>query len=193
MDRKFPMRKVFISYAQQDSSVARRVSEQLSKADVQNWLYERDIQPGDDWKEQTARALRDSTHGLFLLSPSSLKSPAVSAEWQYFLIQNKPLLIAHVLDVHPEEIPWRLARIQQIDLVHNFNKGMRTLIDALRSEDTLVQQRNVPDSARVGHSRASVTLELNLKELDTQQLVDLITELTDKGIEDIRVVQVAEG
>ncbi len=187
------MRKIFISYAQPDSAFAHRISEQLSKVNIPNWVYERDLQPGDDWKEQTARALRDSTHGLFLLSPSSLNSPATSAEWQYFLMQNKPLLIAQIQDVHPEDIPWRLARIQRVDLTHNFNKGMRSLIDALRSDDTLVTQRTMPENTRSGHSRASVTLELDLKELDTQQLVNLITELTDKGIEDIRVVQVGQG
>jgi hypothetical protein len=183
------MRKVFISYAQPDSPAAQRISDQLTKANISNWLYERDLQPGDDWKEQTARAMRDSTHGLFLLSPASLNAPATSAEWQYFLMQNKPLLIAQVEDVQPEDIPWRLAHIQRVDLTHNFNKGMRSLIDALRSDDTLVTQRNTPER----HSRASVTLELNLKDLDTQQLVNLITELTDKGIEDIRVVQVGQG
>lgn len=187
------MRKVFISYAQPDSPAAQRISDQLTKANISNWLYERDLQPGDDWKEQTARALRDSTHGLFLLSPTSLNSPVTSLEWKYFLSQNKPLLIAQVDDVHPEDIPWRLAHIQRVDLTHNFNKGMRSLIDSIRSDDTLVTQRIAPENTRAGHSRASVTLELNLKELDTQQLVNLITELTDNGIEDIRVVQVGQG
>lgn len=187
------MRKVFISYAQPDSAAARRISEQLAKADIQTWLYERDLQPGDDFKAQTARALRDSTHGLFLLSPSSLQSPAASAEWQYFLMQNKPLLVGQVETVHSEDMPGRFARLQQIDLTHNFNKGMRALIEAIRSDDLLVTQHAAPDAARSQHPRASVTLELDLKDLDTQKLVDIITELTEKGIEDIRVVQVGQG
>ncbi|MEO8608465.1 MAG: toll/interleukin-1 receptor domain-containing protein [Chloroflexota bacterium] len=187
------MRKVFISYAQPDSAFAHRISEQLSKANISNWLYERDLKPGDDWKDQTARALRDSTHGLFLLSASSLKSPTTTAEWQYFLIQNKPLVVGQIQDVHPEEIPWRLSRTQMVELTHNFNKGMRSLIDTIRSDDVLVTERAMPESSRPGHQRASVTLELDLKELDTEKLVNLITELTDKGIEDIRVVQVGQG
>ncbi|MBZ0288091.1 MAG: toll/interleukin-1 receptor domain-containing protein [Anaerolineae bacterium] len=187
------MRKVFISYAQPDSAFAHRISEQLSKASIPNWLYERDLKPGDDWKEQTARALRDSTHGLFLLSSSSLNSPATTFEWQYFLTQNKPLVVGQIQEVHPEEIPWRLSRTQIMDLTHNFSKGMRSLIDIIRSDDTLVTERNTSESARSGHPRASVTLELDLKELDTEKLVHLITELNDKGIEDIRVVQVGQG
>src|SRR5689334_6339885 len=134
----FYMRKVFISYAQPDSAFAHRVSEQLSKANIPNWLYERDLKPGDDWDKQTARALRDSTHGLFLLSASSLNSPATAVEWQYFLIQNKPLVVGQIEDVHPEEIPWRLSRVQMVELTHNFNKGMRSLIDMIRSDDMLI-------------------------------------------------------
>jgi hypothetical protein len=189
----FDMRKVFISYAQPDSAFAHRISEQLNKASIPNWLYERDLKPGEDWKDQTARALRDCTHGLFLLSASSLNSPATTLEWRYFLSQNKPLVVGQVQDVHPEEIPWQLSRAQTVALMHNFSKGMRSLIDIIRSDNTLVTERAIPESTRSGHPRTSVTLELDLKELDTEKLVNLITELNDKGIEDIRVVQVGQG
>jgi hypothetical protein len=189
----FHMRKVFISYAQPDSTIAHRIGEQLTKANIPNWLYERDLKPGDDWNEQTARAMRDCTHGLFLLSPFSLNSPAANFEWRYFLGQNKPLVVAQIQDVQPETIDWRLARIQQVDLTHDFNKGMRSLIDMIRSDDNLITERAVPESARAGHSHTSVTLEFDPKDLDTQKLVNLVTELRDQGIEDIRVVQVGKG
>jgi hypothetical protein len=184
------MRKVYISYAKADGAVARKISDQLNKADLTTWLYERDLQPGDDWQEQQVRAMRDSTHGLYLLSSASMQSPTTRPEWQYFLIQNKPLVIAQIEDVPPELIPGEFKRLTQIDLRHNFNKGMRGLIETLRSDNVLVTQHAAPRQTRSAQARASVTLELDLKELDTQKLVALITELTDKGVEDIRVVQV---
>jgi TIR domain len=185
--------KVFISHSSADKAAVKRISDQLTKAKIDTWSIESNLKPGANWQAEIESALHDATHCVFVLSASSLKSPAVMKEWQYFLIQNKRLLIAQVEAIEPEAIPWRLASFTRIDLTHDFTKGMRSLIEAIRSEDTLITERSISESRRLEHSRASVTLEFDLKELDTQKLVDLITELADKGIEDIRVVQVGQG
>src|SRR4051812_48552822 len=92
--RKYRMQQVFISYAPQDKGRAEQVYVYLERAGLHPWRYDADLRPGEDWAVQIEEALRQSTHCVVLLSPSSIKSPAVASEYRHFLAQNKPVIPA---------------------------------------------------------------------------------------------------
>ncbi|MBZ0296278.1 MAG: toll/interleukin-1 receptor domain-containing protein, partial [Anaerolineae bacterium] len=68
------MVKVFISHATRDNAVANRIYERLTEAGIRCWLDNVEIQPGADWLIQVEQAVKESSHGLFLLSPAAIKT-----------------------------------------------------------------------------------------------------------------------
>ena len=134
---------VFISYAQPDRTVARRIQEALVRHDYRVW-DEQDLQPGEAWAEQIGAAIDEaSKHGfvLLLLSPSSLSSRWCKADAQYALNhvkQSKRCNIVPVI-VAPFEraaLPLELANIQWFDLTKGrFEERVEELIRNLKARD----------------------------------------------------------
>lgn len=185
------MTTVFISYAAQERDSASRVYEALTGAGINAWMFDRFIKPGEDWTEKVKQALDEATYGIFLLSPTSLRSPSAKREYLHFLSQNKPLYVAIIQPIDDDDIPYPLRDLPAIDLTEDFDSGMGRLIEAIRN--------NLPDFAasdrRLSRQKAqpkplTVTLELE-EDTDTQQVIDLISRLSEIGVRDIKVVNSA--
>ncbi|MBI5668117.1 MAG: toll/interleukin-1 receptor domain-containing protein [Chloroflexi bacterium] len=182
------MTTVFISYAPQDRERAQQVYEALTSAGINAWMFDRFIKPGDDWTDKVKQALDEATYGVFLLSPTSLRSPSAKREYLHFLSQNKPLYVTIIQPVDDDDVPYPLRDLPAIDLTEDFEGGMGRLIEAIRN--------NLPDFAasdrRVARQKTlprpvTVTLEVE-EDTDTQKVVDLISRLSEIGIKDIKVV-----
>jgi Mg-chelatase subunit ChlD len=72
--------RIFISYVEEDSAIARQIAVALEKAGYPAWYYERDSVPGPSYLEQIARAMEQSQVVLLVVSPNSLKSRQVTSE-----------------------------------------------------------------------------------------------------------------
>src|SRR6266446_4448135 len=76
--------QVFISYADPDESIAKRVADGLEKENFKVW-YDAELLPGQDWASAVSKALRESKAMVVLLTPAALRSTRVQREIQYAL------------------------------------------------------------------------------------------------------------
>ncbi len=73
-------RRIFISYAHDDTALARRVCKALAERGLQVSDPDRDHIPGQNWAGEVARALEESDSMVVLLTPAALGSHAVLLE-----------------------------------------------------------------------------------------------------------------
>ncbi|MDL1919030.1 toll/interleukin-1 receptor domain-containing protein, partial [Chloroflexi bacterium CFX5] len=63
--------KVFISYAREDSEIAKKLYDDLSQAGVELWFDRESLAPGQDWQLEIEKAIKESTFFLALISSKS--------------------------------------------------------------------------------------------------------------------------
>jgi hypothetical protein len=114
--------KVFISYAQQDERLARKIGDSLKEAGLNVWDYRRDALPGELWSDKASQALRDSDAMVVLLTPESTQSQQVRSEIDYALSQNNfknrlvPVIVGSPEKISRKDIPWILWELRPITL-----------------------------------------------------------------------------
>lgn len=74
------MSDIFMSYVEEDSSVATQIGDGLQAAGYSTWLYERDSLPGIAYLLQTGEAITLSQAFVLIISPDSVVSNQVTAE-----------------------------------------------------------------------------------------------------------------
>lgn len=74
---------VFVSHSRENSSLAFRLCDELSKRGVQTWLDVRDLEPGAEWSRGVIKAIRGASGFVFLIGP-----PASSDRYQSFELQQ---------------------------------------------------------------------------------------------------------
>lgn len=191
------MSMLFISHAPQDDEMARKVYENLRDHGVEAWIDHYYLRPGESWLEQIEHAIHESTHGLFLASPAAVRSPATISECRYFLSHNKPLHVAKIAEVRPDEMPFHLREMPMIDLTHDFNSGIARVVDAVRDVTQFAVQRAAssingllppaPAPRMAEAEDISLTVEADLETMDSNKFADFIARLAKMGIRDIKV------
>ena len=142
----FPV-KVFLCHSSSDKRVVRELRSRLLSDDIQPWLDEEDILPGQDWDLAIRKAIRESDIVLVCLSKASISKVGY--------IQRE---IRHVLDVadeqpegtiflipvrlEPCEVPDRLRRWQWVDLFEE--RGYQRLLRALQGHGRARQLSSAP-------------------------------------------------
>lgn len=123
----------FVSYSRADEAFALKLAEQLLAEGVSLWIDQINILPGNRWDRAIEEALESSQGLLVLLSSTSVESDNVMDEVSYALEQGK-----QVIPVLFEtcEIPFRLRRLQYIDLTTDFEKGLAVLVKNLKAIGT---------------------------------------------------------
>ena len=129
--------KVFISYAKEDVSYAKRLYQILKRNGASPWLDEEDLVPGQRWEIEIEAQIYDADYFIALLSSRSVaKRGYVQREIRHAL---------DVLDRIPEKniylIPARLdncepshkalQNIQWVDLFPEWNGGLRKVFRAM--------------------------------------------------------------
>src|SRR5690606_17629865 len=185
---RFIMR-VFVSYATRDHPVAERICKTLSASDIRCWLDNFEVTPESDWLKAAAAAIRESSHGLFLLSPAAVKSPSAMKEYRDMLAMGKPIYVALIEKVDPDDLPAELRTARVYNLAEHFDSEMERLKQAIHENAGALT--TAPQAAET-HD-ITITLQANLTDLDTDKFVDLIARLVEVGIQDIKVVNVSAG
>lgn len=127
---EFIMMKCFFSYSRTDAEFVLKLAKDLKQKGLDVWLDQIDIQPGSRWDASVEMALNDSECMLVVLSDASVKSENVLDEVSYAIKKGKkviPLLIDNC------EVPFRIARFQQIDFTKNYDAGLSLLTRTLQS------------------------------------------------------------
>ncbi len=121
---------IFFSYSRDDSAFVLKLAKDLRAAGENIWLDQLDIKAGKRWD----RAIEDALHAcktlLVVLSPTSVSSDNVMDEVSFALEENKQVIPV----IHRScSVPFRLRRLQYIDLSANYNQGLQQLIQVLHS------------------------------------------------------------
>lgn len=183
------MLRVFISYAAHDHKIAEKVYQALEKAGIRAWLDNVEIAPSAEWLRNVENAVKESSHGLLLLSEAALRSPSAMGEFHQMVVDNKPIYVAVVGELSEDNLPYHLLSLPRHDLTADFETGMAALIETMQSNHISGSRSGLgPDDRDV-----TITLQANLRDLDTDQFVDLVRRLADVGIKDIKVINVSAG
>ncbi|MGB7250248.1 MAG: RodZ domain-containing protein [Phormidesmis sp.] len=124
-----PSHKYFISYSRADTKIATQLAEQLRDRKVDLWIDQLDIPAGDRWDSAIERALQVCSGLIVLLSKTSVNSENVLDEVSYALEENEKVI--PVL-LEPCDIPFRLRRLQYVDLSTSYEKGFERLLRDVR-------------------------------------------------------------
>lgn len=131
------MARVFISYAREDQQMAFRLYHDLRQGGHEPWIDKYNIRPGEIWRPAIQRALRESSHALFLLSRCSVNQRG------FFQAELKEAL--EVLREVPERTPFliparleecefpafALREIHYIDLFPDYSAAVHAILAAL--------------------------------------------------------------
>jgi CRP-like cAMP-binding protein len=124
-------RRVFVSYSRDDQEFTHKVAADVHAQGIDTWLDKVDINPGESWPRAIGKALDHCSAMLLILSPSSLGSENVEAEWNYFLDEKKPVV---PVVYRACSIPFRLRHLQYIDFTTEeaYEITLARLVKALR-------------------------------------------------------------
>lgn len=129
--------KVFISHADVDETFVKKLAAGLEEAGFEAWDASREIFPGDNWADKTARALQESEAMVVLLSPDALRSGSVRREIDYALGEQRysnRLIPVLPKELNEEEVPWILRRLHMVQLGEDVKEeeGIHQIAQALR-------------------------------------------------------------
>jgi hypothetical protein len=133
--------RVFLCHASDDKPSVRRLYHQLRADGIDPWLDEEELLPGQDWRLEIAKAVRDSDAVLVCLSRGSVtKAGYVQKEIKFALdvADEQPEGTIFIIPLRLEKckVPERLSRWQWVDLFSE--RGYKRLILALEVRaDTL--------------------------------------------------------
>jgi len=118
----------FFSYCRNDSDFALRLASDLKAAGARVWLDQLDIVPGEPWDRAVEDALNKCSRMLVLLSPASVNSANVMDEVSFALEEKKIVIPVIYMDC---TVPFRLRRLQHVDLRQDYARGIKELLKIL--------------------------------------------------------------
>ncbi len=131
------MDRVFISYAREDIEIAKRLYRDLRSAGADPWLDTEKLFPGQDWKLEINRAVRDCTYFLALISEKSVeKKGYVQKELRLALdvVNELPPGKVYVIPVRLDDsrpVHEQLERVHWVDLFPSYDDGLTKIKGSL--------------------------------------------------------------
>jgi hypothetical protein len=132
---------VFISYSRDDLKFADQLRAALLGYDFTVTIDRESITPGEDWKQRLGLLIRDADTIVFLLSPSSARSPIFQWEAREAAGLNKRLLPILCRPLDDSTVPPELAALQYTYFYEEpkfpgtgFGTGLNSLRLALNSD-----------------------------------------------------------
>ena len=128
--------KYFFSYSRHDGDFVKQLAQDLKDRSMNVWLDQLDIAPGVKWDTCIEQALNESAGIILVLSTSSVQSDNVMDEVNYAITKGKHVIPLLLDDC---DVPFRLARIQQIDFKSDHQKGIATIIATINAQNAGAQ------------------------------------------------------
>jgi len=114
---------IYLNYAENDEELAQQLAADLEKSGLAVWLHE--ASSDVNWSSGVHPALKQCSHMVLVLSAGSLEDADVSAAWEYFRDQRKPILIAQIAPVDP---PDRIRRSPRYDFASEYKASLRQMV-----------------------------------------------------------------
>jgi hypothetical protein len=151
----------FFSYSRTDSDFVLKLAKDLREAGINLWLDQLDIKPGSHWDSAIETALNSSHNVIVILSPAAVGSTNVMDEVSLALETGKTVIPVLLTQCNT---PFRLRRLQHIDITSNYDTGLNSLlaflrdspakkmnVDIFKQEDDLVESTDSEASASSNH------------------------------------------
>ena len=141
-----PIGKVFLSYARQDLSIARKLYNELRKQNIDVWFDQEDLLPGTRWEEEIRSVIKSSSFFLAVLSQASVnKKGTVQKELKLGLdvLREMPPHAVYLIPVKIDDcVPSydELFKLQWCDLSSDWDGGISKLLQVL-SKDKLQEKK----------------------------------------------------
>ncbi len=116
------MTEVFLSYADEDREIMKRVRNSLRRESITVWTNTTDIQTGEDFGEAINRGIEQADNIVYLLSPESINSTYCQQELELAASLNKRIIPLLVGNIESIELPSQLQGLQYIDLTDNLKQ-----------------------------------------------------------------------
>jgi len=130
--------KVFLCYAKEDIKKVRNLYRKLSKDNIELWLDENELEPGDEWQLSIEKAIEESSIVIVCLSNKSInKTGYVNKEIKICLdkADKMPEGKIFIIPVRFEDckVPERLIKWQYADYPLQYEKLIKTLRKRLKT------------------------------------------------------------
>ena len=123
---------VFVSYARADHQTIQPVLSALREHGFELWIDEEGIEGASFWRKEIVAAIENSSVILFFATEASCISDAVFRELTLANEENKPILPVFLKTIKlPSDLRYQIAGIQNINLEHNLENGIRNIIVSL--------------------------------------------------------------
>lgn len=141
---------IFISHATIDDDFVNELDYRLKRAGYTTWVDHHNTIPGHLWSEIVDKKLKESELMIFVLSPESVASANVQAEWHEFKSQNKliipvilrdcvrPLLIRHLNYIDFRNVDMREASF--LKLLHALPSSVPSVTAPIPKMDDMDQK-----------------------------------------------------
>ena len=125
-------KRVFISYARQDSDAALRLYEDLrTRTHLKLWLDKKDLLPGQNWNLEIRKVIKNSRYFIALFSSTSVQKRGYIQKEFRFALDKFPEgeIFAIPARLDNCEIPHEKFRnIERVDLFPDWNEGVQRLL-----------------------------------------------------------------
>lgn len=131
--------KLFLSYAHEDIKYARCIFRELTTAGIDVWFDEESLLPGQKWRNEITKAIRNSSFFLALLSSSSVSKRGYVQKELKEAIQ----VLDELSESHVFIIPARvdnctpdsqvLNEIHRVDLFESFDEGVKRIVEVVKN------------------------------------------------------------
>ncbi len=182
------MRKVFISYARSDYDKALELYNYLSEHGMMPWMDKKDLLPGQEWKTEIKKAIRESVVFIACLSNNSVsKQGFVQVELKEALdvAQELPEGVIYIIPVRLDscEVPSRLSMYQWVDFFENGEKERLTKAIQLRINPTQPLQVEKEKYFDAGERVKAVRNELGINTSQFVEVLDLPSQREYEAME----------
>jgi hypothetical protein len=123
-------RSVFLSHANADKPLVRRLAEDLKRHGVRVWLDEAEIKPGESIIAKLEEGVSEMRYLFFVASKSSVNSRWTTEELRmamYDSIQGRKLTVIPIR-IDPTPLPGFLRDKKYVDLSKNYEAGLQELL-----------------------------------------------------------------
>ena len=133
-------KKIFLNYAKEDFEIAERIYGDLTQAGLEVWFDKVSLLPGQNWKIEIKKAIKNSWRFLALISSKSVNKRGY--------IQKELKEAIEILDEIPEsdilivpvriedcEPPERLKELHWVDLFDSYEKGLLQILRVLKTQN----------------------------------------------------------
>ncbi len=154
--------KIFISHAEEDLKVAKKIYNDLKSAGLKPWLDNKDILPGQNQKTAINQAIKNSSYFLALLSSNTVSKKGN--------VQKEQKIALEILNEYPKEhifiIPIRLdnceipdeklQNLQKVDLFPSYESGLNKILHVLGKKDSAPSEQKLTNTKKQAHEEKGI-------------------------------------